>query len=148
MKFLIICFTVSFIYLFGCGSDSTTNNGNTGNGETVIFSMDSLSIYLNSSIVINDTLFDILNSPSIKIDFNCQTNADSVNSFALFRIIAGDSNIVYKDTSNNNISSLNNNHTIYISASNTFTLSILIQLNRTNNLQYFMKLKNIKVIKI
>ena len=62
MKYLIIFLVICFTYLYGCGNDSTTNSGGPGNGETVIFSMDSLSIYLNSSIQVNDTLFNLLDA--------------------------------------------------------------------------------------
>lgn len=146
MKFLIICFTICFIYLFGCGSDSTTNNGNTGNGETVIFSMDSLSITLNTNFGIIDSNIVINNAPNIKITFDCSTNADSVNSFTLFQIKAYDSLNTYKDTLNNNISFLNNNHVVYVNGSNYFVLKFFIQIN--GNSPYFIRLKNIKIFKI
>jgi len=148
MKYLIIFLVICFTYLCGCGNDSTTNSGGPGNGETVIFSMDSLSIYLNSSIQVNDTLFNLLDAPSIKVTFNCLTNADSINSLALFRIVAGDSIGVFKDTTNNIISSLNNEHIIYITATQNYALTILIQLSRLNSEAYFIKLNNIRVFKI
>lgn len=146
MKFLIICFTACFIYLFGCGNDSTTNNGNTGNGETVIFSMDSLSITLNTNFRIIDSNIIIYNAPNIKITFDCSTNADSVNSFTQFRISALDSNNFYLDTTNNWISTLNNMHSISFQASNSFNLKFYIQIN--GNTLYYIRLKNVKIFKV
>lgn len=148
MKYIIALFTLSTIYIYGCGNDSTTNTNNNGNGETVIFSMDSLSINLNSSIQVNDTLFYLTDASTIKITFNCETNADSINGFALYRIVAGDSSGVFKDTSSSNISTLNNQHVINIVASNYYALSILIQLSRNNSFPYFMRLKNVKVFRV
>ena len=146
MKFLIICFSVCFIYLFGCGNDSSTNNGNTGNGETVIFSMDSLSITLNTNFGIIDSNIVVNNAPNIKINFDCSTNADSVNSFALYRINAVDSLNEYIDTTNDVISSLNNSHLIYISGSSKFILKFYLQIS--GNTPYYLRLKNIKIIRL
>jgi len=148
MKYLLTLFALFTIFIYGCGDDNTTNTNNNGNGETVIFSLDSLSINLNSSIQVNDTLFYLTDASTIKITFNCETNADSVNGFALYRIVAGDSNGVFKDTSSSNISTLNSQHVINIIASNYYALSILIQLSRNNSFPYFIRLKNIKVFRV
>lgn len=148
MKYLLTLFALFTIFIYSCGNDSTTNTNNNGNGETVIFSMDSLSINLNSSIQVNDTLIYLTDASTIKITFNCETNADSVNGFALYRIVAGDSNGVFKDTSSGNVSTLNNQHVINIIASNYYALSILIQLSRNNSFPYFIRLKNIKVFRV
>lgn len=146
MKFLIICITFCFIYLFGCGSDSTTNNGNNGSGETVIFSMDSLSITLSTIFGIIDSNLVINNAPKIKITFDCSTNADSVNSFALFQIKAYDSLNTFKDTLNNKISFLNNEHIFNINGNNFYLLKFYIQIN--GNTPYYIRLKNIKIFNI
>lgn len=147
MKFLIICFTVSFIYLFGCGNDSTTNNGNTGNGETVIFSMDSLSIYLNSNLVAKDTNIRINDANNIKMKFQSLTNADSISTLALFRITAFDSTNFFIDTLNNHHSLLNSQHTIIVNGSNQYDLKILIQMSRGDTTSGYIKLKDIKISK-
>lgn len=146
MKYLLALFTLSAIYIYGCGNDSTTNTNNNGNGETVIYSLDSLSITLNTNIGILDSELVVNNSPSIKIVFNCSTNSDSVNSFALYQIRAMDSSGVYKDTTNNYVSTLNNNHTILINASNSFFLNIFLQVN--GNSPYYLRLRNIRIIRI
>jgi len=146
MKYLLICLVVCFTYLYGCGNDSTTNSGGPPNGETVILSLDSLSITLSTNFGIIDSNFVINNAPNIKITFNCSTNADSVNSFALFQIKAFDSLNTYMDTLNNANSSLNNNHTIFFSAANYFLTKFFIQIN--GNAPYYIRLRDIKVIKI
>lgn len=146
MNYLFTFFALLTIYIYGCGDDSITNNGNNGNGETVIFSLDSLSITLNTNIGIIDSELVVINSPNIKILFNCSTNSDSINSFALYQIRAMDSSGVYKDTTNNYVSTLNNNHTILINASNSFFLNIFLQVN--GNSPYFLRLRNIRIIKI
>jgi len=148
MKYLIIFLVICFTYLYGCGNDSTTNSGGPGNGETVIFSMDSLSIYLNSSIQANDSDIVITNAPNIKITFNCSTNADSISTLALYRIVVGDSNNVYKDTTNDKISKLNSNQEIIINGSNSLNLKIYIQMSSGNSTPGYIKLSNIKVNKL
>ncbi|MEO8514504.1 MAG: hypothetical protein ABI543_13165 [Ignavibacteria bacterium] len=147
MKYLLLISSLFVICLYGCGND-TTNNSNSTGGETVIFSMDSLSINLTSSIEVKDTLFYVSNAPNIKISFNCTTNADSINGFASYQIVAGDSNMVYLDSVNSNNSLLNGDHFININASSYFALTILIQLSRDNANPYFLRLRNIKVFKL
>ena len=138
-----MCLVVCFTYLYGCGNDSTTNSGGPPNGETVILSLDSLSITLSTIFGIIDSNFVINNAPNIKITFNCSTNADSVNSFALYRISAADSNTIYKDTTNDVISSLNHAQTIIINASNVYILKFYLQVN--GNSTYFLRLRNLRV---
>lgn len=146
MKYLLTLFALFTIFIYGCGNDSTTNTNNNGNGETVIYSLDSLSINLNTSSATNDIDIITSNTPNIKITFNCSTNVDSVNSSAFYRITAGDSNSIYIDTLDNNISSLNANHVININASLYFSVKIFIQANRINSIPYFIRLKNIKMV--
>ncbi len=148
MNYLFTFFALLTIYIYGCGDDSITNNGNNGNGETVIFSLDSLSIYLTSSVGSIDTNLVIIDASNIKITFNCSTNADSVNSISFFRIFAQDSSNVYIDTTNDNVSTLNGNHIITANGSTNYFLNILIQINRNNLNPYFIKLKDIKIIKL
>jgi len=146
MKYLITLFALFTIYIYGCGDDNTTNTNNNGNGESVIFSMDSLSITLNTIFGIIDSNLVINNAPNIKITFSCSTNADSVNSYALYRVSAADSNEIYSDSTNNVISSLNNNHSLTINASLIYILKFYVQIN--GNSPYFIRLKNIKVVKL
>ena len=148
MKYLITLFALFTIYIYGCGDDNTTNTNNNGNGETVIFSLDSLSIYLTSNIEAKDTNFVVTNSPKVKVTFNCSTNADSISTFALYRLTVGDSTTIYIDSTNNNISELNSNHSISTNASENYNLRIFIQMNRGNSNPSFIKLKDIKVIKL
>ena len=148
MKNLLYTFTlISVIYLFGCGNDTTTNTG-TGNGETVIFSMDSLTINLSSNSAVNDTNILITDAINIKISFNCSTNADSINSLGFYKITAIDSAGIYLDTTNNYNSLLNNDHIITVHGSLSYYLNIFIQINRINSNPYFIRLKNIKITKL
>jgi hypothetical protein len=146
MKYLLTLFALFTIYICGCGNDSTTNSSNNGNGETVIYSLDSLSITLNTNVGIIDSELVVTNCPNIKIVFNCSTNSDSVLSFALYQIRAMDSSGIYKDTINNHISTLNNDHTILVNGSNNYFLNLFLQVN--GNSPYFLRLRNIRVIKI
>jgi len=146
MKYLLTLFALFTIFIYGCGDDNTTNTNNNGNGETVIFSLDSLSITLNTNFGIIDSNLVINNAPNIKITFNCSTNADSVNSYALYRVSAADSNQVYIDSANNIISSLNNNHLLNFNASSSFILKFFVQIN--GNTPYFIRLKNIRIVKL
>jgi len=148
MKYLITLFALFTIYIYGCGDDNTTNTNNNGNGESVIYSLDSLSIYLTSSVGSVDTNLVVINASNIRVTFNCSTNTDSVNSISFYRIFAQDSSNVYIDTTNNYISALNGNHAITVNGSTNFFLNILIQINRNDLNPYFIKLKDIKVIKL
>jgi len=147
MKYLLIFLVICFTYLYGCGNDSTTNSGGPGNGETVIFSMDSLSIYLNSNLVAKDTNIRIENVNNVKVKFQSTTNADSISTLALYRIIAFDNSNFYIDSLNNHHSQLNSYHTIVINGSNSFDLKILIQMSRGDTTSGFIKLSDIKIIK-
>lgn len=147
MKYLLLISSLFIIYLYGCGDDNTTNNGNGTGGETVIFSMDSLTINLTTSVSTVDTILTINNSPNIKITFICSTNADSISSFAFYRFIAFDSSNFFIDTLNNYNSQLNNNHFILINGSNNYNLKILIQMSRSNSIPSFIKLRDIKIIR-
>ena len=146
MRYLLTLFALFTIYIYGCGDDNTTNTNNYGNGETVIYSLDSLSITLNTIFGIIDSNLVINNAPNIKITFSCSTNADSVNSYALYRVSAADSNEIYSDSTNNVISSLNNNHSLTINASLNYILKFYVQIN--GNSPYCIRLKNIKVVKL
>lgn len=146
MKYLITFFALFAIYIYGCGNDTTTNNGNNGNGETVIYSLDSLSITLNTIFGIIDSNLVINNAPNIKITFSCSTNADSVNSFVQYRISALDSNNFFLDTTNNWISTMNNDHVILIQGSNNFYLNFYLQIS--GNAPYFIRLRNVKIVRI
>ncbi|HRF67392.1 MAG TPA: hypothetical protein PK850_15695 [Ignavibacteria bacterium] len=146
MKYLLICLVVCFTYLYGCGNDSTNNSGGPPNGETVILSLDSLSITLSTNFGIIDSNFVINNAPNIKITFNCSTNADSVNSFALYRINAVDSLNEYIDTTNDVISSLNSSQIINVTGSSSYILKFYLQIN--SNSPNFIRLRNIKVFRV
>jgi len=150
MKYLINFLIFASLLLYSCGNNSTTNNNNTG-GETVLFSLDSLSIYSPSTSL--DTIIFISNSSNVKISFDCLTNADSINGFSSFSVLASyiDTNNVYHeylDTLNNNISFLNNSFQFFISTNNPYGLNFNIQCIRNNTNIYFIKLKNIKVLKL
>lgn len=147
MKYLLTLFALFTIFIYSCGNDSTTNTNNNGNGETVIYSLDSLSIYLTNNIEARDTNFVITYAPNVKVTFNCSTNADSISTFALYRIIAFDSTNFFIDSVNNHISKLNTNHSISMNGSNNYNLKILIQASRGNTTPCFIKLSNIKIIK-
>lgn len=148
MKYVITLFAVLAIYIYGCSNDSTTNTGNNGNGETVIFSMDSMSVYLTGSVGSIDTNLLIIEASNIKISFNCSTNADSVNSISFYRVFAQDSSTVYIDTTYDHVSTLNGNHAIVVAGSANFFLNILIQINRNNLDPFFIKLEDIKIFKL
>lgn len=146
MKYFITFIFAAGVIFYSCGDDNTTNNSGTG-GETVIFSMDSLSIYLTSNLEAKDTNIVINNSQNIKLTFNCTTNADSISTLAMYRVIAFDSTNFFIDTLNNHHSSLNNLHTINIVGSNLFFLKLYIQMSRGDTTNGFIKLSNIKIVK-
>lgn len=145
MKYIITFIFAAAVIFYSCGDDKTTNNSGTG-GETVLLSLDSLSITLNTMFGIIDSNFIINNAPNIKITFNCSTNADSVNSFALYRINAVDSVNEYVDSICNYTSYLNNDHIIFVNAVNYYILKFYVQIN--GGIPYYIRLKNIRITKI
>lgn len=148
MKNLPTIISSFVIFLFiSCGSENVTNQ-NPGTGEEVIFSMDSFAINLENFLTVKDTNILITNAPNVKITFKCSTNADSLNSYAQFRVSVTDSNSVYLDTVNNHISSLNRNFIFQSNASNHSIVRFFLQASRTNSNSYFLSLTEIKIIRV
>lgn len=150
MKYFITFIFAAAVIFYSCGDDNTTNNSGTG-GETVIFSMDSLVVI--TPVSVSDTTIYINNINRVRISFDCLTNADSINGFSSYIILASyiDSNNVYHeylDTTYNRISSLNNTFNFYINTPNPYGLNIKAQCFRNNANIYFIKLKNIKIYQI
>lgn len=145
MKYFVTFIFVFSVIFYSCSDDNTSNNSGTG-GEVVLISLDSLSITLTTMFGIIDSNFIINNAPNIKITFNCSTNADSVNSFAQYRIIIQDSNSVLVDTTNNWISLLNNAFSLNVNASNFYFFKFYLQIS--GNSPYFIRLKNVRVVKL
>jgi hypothetical protein len=134
---------VIILQFAACGNDSTVNN-NVGSG-TLLFSLDSLVLNVPENGFANDTTILLTNEPNIKITFDCATNADSINSFALYRIVSFVDTNYFIDTVNRVLSQLNRAHAIYISGSDFYYCSLIIQLIRNDSLPYFIKLKNVRV---
>lgn len=141
------------LYLFSCGNDSTTNTGNGNGGETVIFSMDSLALYIPIMGFSRDTNIMFSNLQKSNISFNCITNTDSINSFASFKVYALDDTIASAntiiDTLVNNLVGLNSNYsTNFITNTNFAFLKITLQCLRNDTNSYYIKLNHIKVTKV
>ena len=136
-----------FILFISCGSDTVTNNDPVP-GEEVIFSMDSFAINLTNALTVKDTNILITNSPNVKIAFKCSTNADSINSFAQFRVSVTDSSSVYLDSINNHISSLNSSYSIRSIASNQSIVRLYLQASRTSNIPCYLSLTEIRITKL
>lgn len=132
----------------GCGDDNSVNNGN-GNTNEILFSLDSLAII--TPPFTKDTVFVISNANTIKIAFTGETNADSINGSALFKVSSIDNvnnNIIF-DTTYNATLHMNNNFEFFINtANNPCSVVLYIQCLRTPPYVFFMRLKNIKVYKI
>lgn len=141
---LISLFLLFFILqIAGCGNDSAVNNN--GGSGTLLFSLDSLVLNVPENGFANDTTIMLTNEPNIKITFDCATNADSINSFALYRIVSFIDTNYFIDTVNRVLSQLNRAHAIYISGSDFYYCSLVIQLIRNDSFPYFIKLKNVRV---
>lgn len=142
--FFIFC----IIQFAGCGNDSTVSNNNGGTG-TLIFSLDSLAINLDSANTkLNDTSFTLQDAVNLRIVFDCSTNVDSINSFASFRLSISNGSEIYLDTINGTVSELNKHFVITSSGSLSISyFNLQIQTTRNNSLQYFIRLKNIKIFK-
>lgn len=135
------------ILFISCGNDTVTNNDPVP-GEEVIFSMDSFAINLDNALTVKDTNIVITNAPNIKITFKCSTNADSVNSYAQFRVSVSDSSSVYLDSINNHISSLNSNYSLRSIASNQSLVRLYLQASRTNIDPCYLSLTEIRITKL
>lgn len=147
MKYFITFIFAAAVIFYSCGDDNTTNNSGTG-GETVLFSMDSLSIYLTSNLASKDTNIVLNNVVNYKISFNCTTNVDSINTFAFYRITVSDSSNIFLDSLNNNHSFLNNNHNFVINNVNNSNVLLYIQISRGNSTPGYLKIYNFKIIKL
>ena len=135
------------VLFFACGSDTATNQ-TPGTGEEVIFSMDSFAINLENTLTAKDTNIVLSDAPNVKINFNCSTNADSVNSFAFFRLISGDSSHLFLDSTISQVSLLNRDYSFVLSGSKNFSLNVVIQANRISNVSCFIKLSNLRIYKL
>ena len=140
----LILASFMLVLFFACGSDTATNQ-TPGTGEEVIFSMDSFAINLEYTLTVKDTNIVLSDAPNVKINFNCSTNADSVNSFVHFRLSVADSSSVFLDTINNHISKLNNTFVFQSIASGLSIVRFYIQASRVNNEPCFITLTNIKI---
>ena len=152
--YVLIALAFTCAAFTGCGTDEITgSNGNPPASEQLIYSLDSLGTFLPNGLYTKDTLFDIQNAPYSKITFDCETNADSANANALFRISSEfiDTNnviITYMDTVVNNEALMNNHFTFFINGGNSYPIGIYIQLINVNQFQCYLRLKNIKIYKL
>ena len=143
----LILASFMLVLFFACGSDTATNQ-TPSPGEEVIFSMDSFAINLTSGVILTDTNIQINNSLNIKVIFDVSTNVDSLNSFALYRILAIDSSNTFLDSVNNAISTLNSTQSIALNGSISYLLKLSIQLNQTGVITVFIRMKNINLIRM
>jgi hypothetical protein len=148
MKTIIsLLLSVLTVLIYGCGSDSVTPP-NSGGGEELIFSMDSLAINLMTGTISKDTIIPIIGSENVKLIFDCNTNIDTVTSHGFFRITALDSINTYLDTSNYSISDLNASHSFLLNASNHFSLNLILQISQAFSMPTYLRLKNVRIIKV
>lgn len=152
--YVLIAFAFTCAAFIGCGSDEITgSNGNSPASEQLIYSLDSFSTFRPNGLLSKDTMFIMQNAPSSKITFDCETNADSINAGAMFKITSEfiDTNnviITYIDTLVNTQSLMNNRFTFFINGGASYPITIYIQLINVNQFQCYLRLKNIKIYKL
>ncbi len=81
MRFLTVFVIVFAGFLFSC-SDDNINNPVPPPGDSVLFSADSIGVWLNSTGTARDTVaFSTSVNGSIKVSFYIQSNADTPNAY-------------------------------------------------------------------
>jgi hypothetical protein len=131
----------------------TNNNGGNGSG-TLIFSLDSLSLWLPQfSNTTADTTINIVDIPIAQIQFDLNTMVDSLISTSSFNLNASfiDSMSVihtYLDTTRSFFAPTIEHKTFDIrNNGEPYGLTVFIQLHRNDSSVCFISLKNIKVFK-
>lgn len=135
--------------IMSCGNDSITNTGTNPGNETLIYSQDSLSLI--TPPFTKDTTVKFSSISNIKINFDAETNADSINGWALFKVNAVDSanNTTILDTTYNKTLHMNNSYTISLNnLTSTIFINLYIQCLRNSPYVFYMRLKNIKIYSI
>ncbi len=86
MRYLLVLFLVSFVSIFSsCGDDDTTTNTPGVPAGTVMYSADSISVWLNSVGFARDSVsYSTSETGSVKVEFTIQSNVDTPSAFGKF----------------------------------------------------------------
>ncbi len=85
MKYLLSLILISFVFaLSSCGDDNTTGTTVTPPG-TVLFSRDSISVWLSSTGFSRDSnSYSTSETGSVKVEFTIQSNVDTPSAYGKF----------------------------------------------------------------
>ena len=136
--------------LASCGDDSTTNNNNTPAG-TVLYSKDSLSVWIQSgtSFVSDSVSFATSETGGVKVEFQVQSNADSsLHAIGFYRYYSNATpaivmlSDIYFPIDNQH----NGNFNL---ASGSTYFSFVTKITTNGAIQpFYVRLKNIKITKL
>ncbi len=85
MKYILFLLLVSFVaFISSCGEDTTTNNPGTPAG-TVLYSADSISVWLSTTGFAKDSAaYSTSETGSVKVEFTLQSNVDTPSAYGKF----------------------------------------------------------------
>lgn len=85
MKFILLLLLVSIVSIFSsCSDDTTTNNPGVAPG-TVMYSADSISVWLSSTGFARDSVsYSTSETGSVKVEFTIQSNVDTPSAYGKF----------------------------------------------------------------
>lgn len=85
MKYILLLLLVSIISIVSsCGEDTTTNNPGTPAG-TVLYSADSISVWLSTTGFAKDSAaYSTTETGSVKVEFTLQSNVDTPSAYGRY----------------------------------------------------------------
>lgn len=151
MKTLYIPLMIFILLFSSCSDDDNTTNTNTPSG-TVLYSNDSLSVWLQqgiSSSGIDSAYFSTQNTGGVKIEFTIQSNADSTDHSEGYYGIYSNATpvIVYFPNIYSPINQQYSSNFNFAQGSTYFAFSVRLAVNHSSITRY-VRLINIKVTKL
>ncbi|MBE2228028.1 MAG: hypothetical protein IAE93_11810 [Ignavibacteria bacterium] len=86
MRYLLVLLLVSFVsILSSCGDDDTITNNPGVPAGTVMYSADSISVWLSTTGFARDSVsYSISETGSVKVEFTIQSNVDTPSAYGKF----------------------------------------------------------------
>ncbi|MBN8583983.1 MAG: hypothetical protein J0M37_02720 [Ignavibacteria bacterium] len=148
MKYILLLLLVSFVSIISsCSDDTTTNNPGVPAG-TVMYSADSISVWLSSTGFARDSVsYSTSTSGNVLVEFTLQSNVDTPSAYGRFGFSTNSTPVpvYFPDifAPRDEPFSLNQN----LAAGSTY-FSFVVQLNNyTPTFPRYVRLKSVKVTK-
>lgn len=148
MKYILLLLLVSFVSIISsCSDDTTTNNPGVPAG-TVMYSADSISVWLSSTGFAGDSVsYSTSTSGNVLVEFTLQSNVDTPSAYGRFGFSTNSTPVpvYFPDifAPRDEPFSLNQN----LAAGSTY-FSFVVQLNNYNSIfPRYVRLRSVKVTK-